>query len=258
MWKSTKSGPTCAINFGVAASSFLRPPYCPHRGGDYTLTVLFPKWTNKVPAFLALGAGSAGLFVVFVVSFWFSPRNTDVGYQPYQPIPYSHKLHAGSLGMDCRYCHRNVELGATASIPDADTCYGCHKNVKTDSISLQPLRDAFAEGSDGNVPIEWVKVHLLPQFAYFNHAVHVRANVGCASCHGRVDQMEIVRQVEPLSMGWCLECHRDPSEHIRPLDVAVTKMDWEPTEASIAAAKNLLIGDDPALNPPVHCSACHR
>ena len=222
------------------------------------MTVLFPKWTNKVPAFLALGAACTGLVVVLVVSFWFSPKHTDVGYQPYQPIPYSHKLHAGTLGMDCRYCHRNVEEGAHASIPDADTCYGCHKVVKKDSVKLESLRAAFAEGDQQDQPIEWVKVHLLPEYAYFNHAVHIRANVGCASCHGRVDQMEIVRQVEPLSMGWCLECHRDPTEHIRPLDVSVTKMDWEATPESIEAAKKLLVGDDPALNPPEHCSACHR
>jgi len=201
------------------------------------------------------------LFVVLVVSFWFSPKHTDVGYQPYQPIPYSHKLHAGSLGMDCRYCHRNVEEGATASIPDADTCYGCHKVVKKDSVQLELLRAAFTGDGRDDHPIEWVKVHLLPDYAYFNHAVHISANVGCASCHGRVDQMEIVRQVEPLSMGWCLECHRDPSAHIRPLNVSVTQMDWQPTDASIAAAKKLLDWNEqaaPALNPPVHCSACHR
>lgn len=222
------------------------------------MTVLFPKWTNKVPPILALSAGVGGLLVVLIISFWFSPEHTDVGYQPYQPIAYSHKLHAGTLGMDCRYCHRGVEDGPSATIPDASTCYGCHKVIKKDSIKLELLRSAFSEGPQADKPIEWVKVHLLPEFAYFNHAVHIRANVGCKSCHGRVDQMEIVRQVEPLSMGWCLECHRDPSEHIRPLDVSVTKMDWAADEVSIAAAKKLLIGDEPALNPPVHCSACHR
>ena len=207
------------------------------------MTELFPKWTNRVPAFLALGAGGAGLFVVFVIYFWFSPKHTDVGYQPYQPIPYSHKLHAGTLGMDCRYCHRTVEESYSASVPDADTCYGCHKHVKADSLALQPLRDAFSDEGH-NTPIEWVKVHMLPEFAYFNHAVHMRANVGCKSCHGRVDQMEIVRQAEPLSMGWCLECHRDAAPHIRPADVKVTNMEWEPTDESIAAAQKLLSWDD--------------
>mgnify|MGYP002623399672 CR=1 FL=1 len=225
------------------------------------MTALFPKWTNKLPAIVALGAAAGGLFVVFVVTFWFSPKHTDVGYQPYQPIAYSHKLHAGSLGMDCRYCHRYVEDAAHASVPDADTCMGCHKVVKQDSVKLQLLRDSYGDGTGDGKPIEWVKVHLLPQYAYFNHAVHVRANVGCKSCHGRIDQMEIVRQVEPLSMGWCLECHRAPQQHIRPLDVSVTDMEWEPSAASIAAAQALLEwqGDEPpALNPPEHCSACHR
>ncbi|HEB53423.1 MAG TPA: cytochrome C [bacterium] len=224
------------------------------------MTVLFPKWTNKLPALLALGAAAVGLFVVFVVSFWFSPKHLDVGYQPYQPIPYSHKLHAGTLGMDCRYCHRNVEHGATASVPDLDTCFGCHKEVKKESVKLELLRTAVADEQQ-NTPVEWVKVHLLPEFAYFNHSIHIAANIGCASCHGRVDQMEVVRQVEPLSMAWCLECHRDPTEHIRPLDVSVTQMDWQATPESVAAAKKLLDwnGDEaPHLNPPTHCSACHR
>jgi hypothetical protein len=225
------------------------------------LTVLFPKWTNKLPAVLALGAAATGLFVVFVVNFWFSPKHTDVGYQPFQPISYSHKLHAGSLGMDCRYCHRLVEEGPHATVPDADTCYGCHKNVKKDSVALKELHAAYGTGKGDGTPIEWVKVHLLPEYAYFNHAVHLRAGVGCTSCHGRVDEMEIVRQVEPLSMGWCLECHRDPTQHIRPAGVSPTKMDWTPDGDSIAAAKKLLEwqGDNaPALNPPTHCSACHR
>ena len=225
------------------------------------MTVLFPKWTNRVPALMALGAAATGLFVVFVVSFWFSPKHTDVGYQPYQPIAYSHKLHAGTLGMDCRYCHRGVEHAAHASIPDNDTCMGCHKQVKKDSVKLQLLRDSYGDGTGDGQAIPWVKVHLLPQYAYFNHAVHLRANVGCKSCHGRMDQMEIVRQVEPLSMGWCLGCHRDPTPHIRPLDVSVTDMTWEPTAESIMAAQKLVewSGDEaPALNPPEHCSACHR
>lgn len=225
------------------------------------MTVLFPKWTNKLPAMLALGAAATGLVVVFAVNFWFSPKHTDVGYQPHQPIPYSHKLHAGSLGMDCRYCHRLVEEGPHATIPDNDTCFGCHKQVKNDSVLLQPLFAAYGTGKGDGQALEWVKVHLLPEYAYFNHAVHLRAGVGCASCHGRVDQMEVVRQVEPLSMGWCLDCHRDPTSHIRPLDVSPTKMDWQPTAASIAAAKAMLEGQNgqlPALNPPTHCSACHR
>ena len=154
-----------------------------------------------------------------------------------------------------------VEDGPHATVPDAETCYGCHRHVKKDSAALEVLRDACKDGKPDGKPIEWVKVHLLPQYAYFNHAVHTRANIGCASCHGRVDEMEIVRQVEPLSMGWCLECHRDPTPHIRPADVSPTNMTWAADAASIAAAKQLLEARDgqlPALNPPTYCSACHR
>lgn len=225
------------------------------------MTDLFPKWTNKLPALLALGAAAAGLFVVFVVYFWFSPKHTDVGYQPYQPIAYSHKLHAGAKGMDCRYCHRMVEEGPHATIPDAETCLGCHTHVLKNSVSLQPLFAAAASGKADGTPLPWVKVHMLPQHAYFNHAVHVHAGVGCASCHGRVDTMEIVQQVEPLSMGWCLECHRDPTSHIRPKGVSVTQMDWVADAQSIAAARARLewtAETRPELNPPTHCSACHR
>jgi len=230
------------------------------------LTALFPKWTNKLPGIVALGAAAGGLFVVFVVYYWFSPRHTDVGYQPYQPIAYSHRLHAGMLGMDCRYCHRMVEEGPHATVPDTETCMGCHKhNLRGDlqaSPLLAPLYAAYGDGQTTDVPVEWIKVHLLPEHAYFNHAVHVRAGVGCVSCHGRIDEMEIVKQVEPLSMGWCLECHRDPTSHLRPLGVAVTKMDWVADEQSIAAAKQRLEWKDettpPELNPPTYCSACHR
>jgi hypothetical protein len=225
------------------------------------LTVLFPKWTNKLPAYLALGAAATGLFVVFVVSYWFSPRHTDVGYQPYQPIAYSHKLHAGALGMDCRYCHRMVEDGPHATVPDADTCFGCHKHVKKDSVQLQLLHTSYGTGKGDGTPIQWQKVHLLPEYAYFNHAVHLRAGVGCVSCHGRVDEMEVVRQVEPMSMGWCIECHRDPTPHIRPASISPTDMTWAADDNSKAAAKKLLEWQNdtpPALNPPTYCSACHR
>ena len=210
---------------------------------------------------MGFGAGGAGLTFVPVAPFGFSPKPTDVGYQPYQPIAYSHKLHAGDLGMDCRYCHRMVEEGPHATVPDNATCMGCHLQVKKDSVLLEPMRKAYGDGTVAGEPVEWVKVHLLPQYAYFNHAVHVHAGVGCKSCHGRVDQMEIVRQTEPLSMGWCLECHRDPTPHLRPAGVSVTDMEWAADEQSMAAARQRLAwtGDSaPELNPPTHCSACHR
>lgn len=212
------------------------------------MTVIFPKWTNKIPTLVAGAAAFGGAFVTFVVWYWFSPKNTDVGYAPVQPVLYSHKLHAGKMGMDCRYCHQNVERGPHATIPTTETCMNCHKTVLTDRPEIKKLHAAHDSGK----PIEWVKVHLLPDYAYFDHSVHVHAGVGCASCHGRIDQQEVVRQVEPLSMGWCLDCHREPEKHLRPLD-KVTDMDFVPDPEqgkTFRAERN--------LNPPEHCSACHR
>jgi hypothetical protein len=228
------------------------------------LTVLFPKWTNKLPPILGLGAAAAGLIAIFTVWFWFSPKHTDVGYAPIQPVAYSHKLHAGQLNIDCRYCHRMVEEGPHATVPDTATCWGCHAQVHAETKpkegeggtprfpKLALVRDSFASGA----AIPWVKVHMLPDYAYFSHALHEKAGVGCVSCHGRIDEMEVVRQVQPLSMSWCLECHRDPAPNIRPAGVAPTLMTWQPTDDSIRQAQDRLAKAE--LNPPTHCSACHR
>lgn len=210
---------------------------------EVEVTVLFQPSSNKIPGLLATLVVLAGLGAVFIVSFWFSPRHTDVGYQPIQPVPYSHKLHAGIMGMDCRYCHQMVEDGPHATIPDTATCMNCHAKVRTDSPLLQQVRDSAKTGN----PVPWVKVHMLPDYAYFSHSVHVRVGVGCTSCHGRIDQMEVVRQAQPLSMGWCLDCHRNPAPHIRPLD-QVTNMAW--TGPAVEPPR--------PLNPPQTCSGCHR
>ena len=212
---------------------------------------IFPSWTNKVPLALAAGAPVALVAVVFTIWYWWSPKFTDVGYQPEQPVAFSHRFHAGELGLDCRYCHNTVERGAHAAIPPTDTCMNCHANVATDSLALRPVRESAATGE----PIEWVRVHMLPDYAYFDHSVHVAAGVGCATCHGRVDQMDVVRQEEPLSMSWCVQCHRDPEPNLRPRD-EVTNMDWDTETAAYNPH------EDPdrtrEVNPPLHCSGCHR
>ena len=212
------------------------------------MTLLFPKWTNRLPQIIGALVLAGGGAVTFVIGFWFSPRHTDVGYAPEQPVPYSHKLHAGLLGIDCRYCHQNVERSPHASVPDTNTCMNCHAQVKKDSPNLEAVRKSVAN----NAPIPWIKVHMLPQFAYFNHEAHLRAGVGCVSCHGRVDKMEVVRQAEPLSMGWCLDCHREPEKHLRPT-AEVTNMDYVHT-----LAEGLRLKQEKNINPPTHCSGCHR
>ena len=216
------------------------------------MTVIFPKWTNNLPAVGVVG-GVLGLgFVVVVITYWFSPRHTDVGYAPEQPVPYSHKLHAGLMGFDCRYCHQKVEDGPHATVPPTETCMNCHTQVKQKSEQLALVRESAVPGGK---PLEWVKVHLLPDYAYFDHSVHTNigdAAIGCTSCHGRVDRMEIVRQEEPLSMSWCLECHIAPEQHVRPRS-ELTNMGYVHDDAVAAA-----LIEKNEINPPIHCSACHR
>lgn len=209
---------------------------------------LFPRSLNYLPLLIALAAMLGGAGLTFAIWYYNSPWNTQVGYAPVQPVAYSHKLHAGELGIDCRYCHANIERSQEAMIPPTQTCMGCHAVIKTDSVRLQPVRDSWASDK----PLEWVRIHKLPEHAYFDHSAHLAVGVGCTSCHGRIDQMEVVRQDQPLSMSWCLDCHRDPGKAIRPKD-QVTNMAWTPStdEAELTALAQ-------TVNPPQHCSGCHR
>lgn len=213
--------------------------------------MIFPRWTNHVPVALVLGAPFALVGVVAFIWYYFSPQYTQVGYAPPQPVPFSHKLHAGDLGMDCVYCHTTVEDAAFAAVPPTATCMNCHAQVATDSPQLALVRRAYETGE----PIPWVRVHMLPDYANFDHSVHVAAGVGCASCHGRIDQMEVVYQAESLSMGWCLDCHRNPEPHLRPRS-EVTNMDWDAQAAGYDPAADPHRMRD--LNPPQHCSGCHQ
>ena len=210
---------------------------------------IFPRTLNYLPLVGALGAAVAGGTVVFIFWYFFSPKNLQVGYEPEQPVPYSHALHAGDLGIDCRYCHASVEASQEAMVPPTQTCMGCHAIVKPDSPLLAPVRASWESGE----PIEWVRVHKLPEHVYFDHSVHLAAGVGCVSCHGRIDEMEVVGVREPISMGWCLECHRNPEPNLRPRHL-ITDMDWEPGDPE----DELLIADVSTLSPPEHCSGCHR
>lgn len=215
------------------------------------MPAIFPRWTNRVPLAIGVLGPGAGAFLVFMVWYWWSPKFTDVGYRPEQPVHYSHELHAGDMGLDCRYCHNTVERAAHAAIPPTATCMNCHSQVKTDSPKLALVRRSFNTGE----AIPWVRVHQLPDYAFFDHRPHVAAGVGCASCHGRVDRMEVVEMKQPLSMSWCLDCHRDPGPHLRPLD-KVTDMGFDPATAGYDYTKDPERGRMP--NPPVHCSGCHR
>lgn len=200
-----------------------------------------------MPALVIVGGGAV------IGSVWYlsSPLNTDVGYRPVQPVAYSHKLHAGDLGLDCRYCHVSVERSAVASLPPTQLCMNCHTLVGINSDKLNLVRQSWTE----NRSIEWVRVHELPGYSYFDHSLHLEAGVGCVSCHGRVDQMEIVTQQEPLSMGWCLDCHRNPTPHLRPVE-EITNMTWRALPDTVVFAGNT--DGKKTIAPPQDCTACHR
>lgn len=212
---------------------------------------IFPRWTNELPLRIAAGSVVVVGLVVGGIWYYFSPEYTDVGYQPVQPVAYSHKLHAGDLGINCLYCHATVDRAPVAVVPPTQVCMNCHRTVKRDSALMAPV----VESSSSGRPLRWVRVHNLPGYAYFDHRPHLRAGVGCASCHGRVDQMDVVSQAKPLSMSWCLDCHRNPDLFLRP-EHEVTTMDWSAPKDQLQFAARVKAAKQ--LKPPVDCTGCHR
>ncbi|MGI6456007.1 MAG: cytochrome c3 family protein [bacterium] len=212
---------------------------------------VFPKWTNLARPTIAVLILVVPLYVGSVAWYGGSPQTTDVGYAPHQPVQYSHALHAGELGIDCRYCHTTVEDTGFAAIPPTATCMNCHHMVRNNSEKILPLKESVSTG----MPVEWVRVHDLPDYVYFNHSAHVSRGVSCVSCHGRVDKMEVVYQQEALSMGWCLDCHRDPARHLRPEEY-VTVLDWQPNEDPLVFGQRLM--EENQIKPSTDCSTCHR
>jgi hypothetical protein len=216
------------------------------------LAQLFPKWTNNIQTYLAVGTAFMAVAAVAFVWYYFSPWYTDVGYRPSQPVPYSHKLHADDLGIDCRYCHHSVEKSPHANVPPTQTCMNCHKLILPESERLLLVRESWGN----KLPLRWVRVHKIADYAYFDHSRHLHAGIGCADCHGNVAQMEIVMQKKPLSMSWCLECHRNPDRYLRPRE-ELTNMSWQPPPDQADYARRVKIEKE--IKPPVtDCSGCHR
>jgi hypothetical protein len=191
--------------------------------------------------------GLAGLY------YYGPPEYTRVGYAPVQPVPFSHAQHVGQLGMSCLYCHYNVEESPHANIPPTQTCINCHQLIKPDSPKLALIQASWKDGS----PVAWERVHKTPDYVYFNHAVHVRRGIGCESCHGKVNEMPVVVHDQPLSMGWCLECHRHPEGHLRPVEAA-TRMGWRPPEGRSQTEFGRYLKDLYHTNAPESCAGCHR
>ena len=216
---------------------------------------VFPPSANTLSRVVLFGlaAGPAAVLGTMMLLVR-SPLQTQVGVVREQPVQFSHEHHVTGLGIDCRFCHSSVETSAAAGMPPTHTCMTCHSQIWSGSPMLEPVRASLREQK----PIQWNRVHDLPDFVYFNHGVHVQKGVGCVECHGRVDKMPLAWREKPLTMEWCLECHRNPEPRLRPKE-AVFAMDWTPPEGSgLEEAR--------AANPMTHvevgqltnCSICHR
>jgi hypothetical protein len=178
---------------------------------------------------------------------------TEVDVVRTQPVPFSHKHHVSGIGIDCRYCHIGVEENAFAGVPATTICMNCHSQIWADSPMLEPVRRSFRTKQ----PLRWTRVHDLPDFVYFNHSIHVRKGVGCVTCHGRVDQMPLMRQAESLQMEWCLDCHRNPQQFIRPVE-NVFQMDFVPAVPQEKLGAELVRRYDIRVGQLTDCSICHR
>lgn len=212
---------------------------------------LIPAWFDRARPLIGIGALIAPLYLAVLVGLGLAPRTIDVGYSPKQPVPFSHAVHAGELGMDCRYCHTTVEMAAGAAVPPTATCMNCHKQVAPKAATLWPI----VESAETGKPVPWVRVHDLPDYVYFDHSAHVTRGVSCVSCHDRIDRMEQVYQAKTLSMAWCLDCHRNPDAHIRPKEF-VTDLDWTPDEDPAVLGRRLR--EEHGIDPSTDCSTCHR
>jgi len=203
--------------------------------------------TSLVAIVAFFGASAWVLHAVY----W-SPWTTRQDNPLPQPVPFSHKHHVRGLGLDCRLCHTTVETSAFAGMPSTETCMTCHSQVWKDAPLLAPVRDSFA----ANAPLRWNRVHDTPDFVFFNHGIHVAKGIGCASCHGEIDQMPLTRQSHSLYMKWCLDCHRQPERFIRPRD-QVFSSDYEPTNQA-SLGKQLVADYHVRTAQITDCSMCHR
>jgi hypothetical protein len=194
--------------------------------------------------FLAIGLGYAVMRSQYV---------TGASITRDQPVPFSHEHHVTGLGLDCRYCHSSVERSAVAGVPPTETCMTCHSQLYTQAKMLEPVRTSLAE----NRPIHWQRVNVLPDYVYFDHSIHIAKGVGCTTCHGPVGTMALMRQAEPLTMGWCLNCHHDPTPYLRDRS-AVFDPEWKPPAQQEEDGKKRLIAYLINNKHLTDCSICHR
>ena len=216
------------------------------------MAAIFPKSSDIILKVAGALLGAGALMGICAYAYYTYPTNIDTGYQPVQPVPYSHKLHAGQLGLDCYYCHFTVYKAAYAAVPPTETCMNCHTRVKTTSPRLEvgpaELRDRPGDSLGADSSAFQITFILITRRTS-------TAGVSCVSCHGRIDQMIEVHQEKPLNMAFCLECHRNPAPNIRPAEL-VTKLDWVPDRDPAEIGREIIAAKH--INPPTNCSGCHR
>jgi hypothetical protein len=216
------------------------------------MAALFPRWTNTAARASLLAAACALVGLPVALMAWVRTPNATRRYQPVtQPIAFDHRVHVTGQRIDCRYCHYSADRSASAGIPPSSMCVPCHSASWMRTDVMAPVRTSVASGK----PLQWNRVYALPGFVYFNHAIHVTKGVGCETCHGRVDQMASVYQAAPLSMQWCVSCHRDPAEHLRPVG-EVTTMGWTPPVPQRQLGEALV--REHRVQQLTNCTTCHR
>ena len=215
---------------------------------------IFPEsanWASKASILAGLLLAASVLGVLLNINRIHYVNRVNIALD--QPVPFSHKHHVTGLGIDCRYCHTSVEHGAFAGIPPTETCMTCHSQIWTEAPNLEPVRASWRE----NKPIEWNRVHDLPDFVYFNHSIHLAKGVGCQTCHGQVDQMPLMWKVHSLNMEWCIECHKNPEKFVRPKE-QIFNMTYRAPSNQEEIGKQLVADYNIQTQQLLNCSVCHR
>jgi hypothetical protein len=215
---------------------------------------LFKRRANAIATATVVGVPLLALATAALMfGFARSEFSTLVDTPIEQPVPFSHQHHVAGLGIDCRYCHTGAEQSAFAGIPPTETCMTCHSQIWKDAPVLQPVRDSWQTGK----PIKWARVHDLPDYVYFDHSIHIAKGVGCATCHGQVNEMPLTRKTKELYMRWCLDCHRDPAKFIRPAD-QVFNMEYPGPRDQRSLGQQLLTTNHIHTDGLTDCYTCHR
>jgi len=208
--------------------------------------------TNTVVRLVLFGSAAFAVFAVWAGAMIVrSPYETRQNVPREQPVPFSHAHHVGGLGIDCRYCHQTVEVSSFAGLPATEVCMNCHSQMWAVAPALEPVRESYRTGKS----IQWTRVNELPYFVYFDHSIHVHQGIGCSTCHGRVDKMPLTWQAEPLTMAWCLNCHRNPEMQVRPRD-RVFDMEYAPPRNQAELGRHLV--KEYGIQRLTSCSTCHR